>query len=139
MFCGACCVLGTCTVGHCQECRAAPYAHGPSEEQAAALFPPSGVTHVSTKTRLLTLHVGVRAGGVIVSFFEWVQNQQTFRWEEEEVSQSSYSILLTFSSHLGLIRCLTLIAKSQCLASHPSTFTEILESFIRPSCCQKTV
>jgi len=28
-----------------------------------------------------------RAGGVIVSFFEWVQNQQTFRWEEEEVNR----------------------------------------------------
>lgn len=27
------------------------------------------------------------AGGVIVSFFEWVQNQQTFRWEEEEVNR----------------------------------------------------
>lgn len=27
------------------------------------------------------------AGGVIVSYFEWVQNIQEFRWEEEEVNQ----------------------------------------------------
>ncbi len=33
------------------------------------------------------MHVALGAGGVIVSFFEWVQNQQTFRWEEEEVNR----------------------------------------------------
>jgi glutamate dehydrogenase (NAD(P)+) len=27
------------------------------------------------------------AGGVTVSFFEWVQNLQNFRWEEDEVNK----------------------------------------------------
>jgi len=29
----------------------------------------------------------VHAGGVTVSFFEWVQNLQNFRWEEDEVNK----------------------------------------------------
>jgi glutamate dehydrogenase (NAD(P)+) len=31
--------------------------------------------------------VMANAGGVVVSYFEWVQNLQHFRWEEDEVNE----------------------------------------------------
>ena len=31
------------------------------------------------------------AGGVIVSYFEWVQNREGFYWDEEEVNSRLYS------------------------------------------------
>ena len=37
----------------------------------------------------------VNAGGVIVSYFEWTQNLQEFRWEEDRVNQELRKILLT--------------------------------------------
>ena len=33
------------------------------------------------------------AGGVIVSYFEWVQNLQHFRWDEDEVNQRLEKII----------------------------------------------
>jgi glutamate dehydrogenase (NAD(P)+) len=33
------------------------------------------------------------SGGVIVSYFEWVQNMQHFRWDEDEVNQRLEKII----------------------------------------------
>jgi glutamate dehydrogenase (NAD(P)+) len=52
-------------------------ANGPVDPDAAALFDEQGVTVVPD---LLA-----NAGGVIVSFFEWVQNMQHFAWDLETV------------------------------------------------------
>jgi glutamate dehydrogenase (NAD(P)+) len=33
------------------------------------------------------------AGGVVVSYFEWVQNLQHFRWDEDEVNEKLGTIM----------------------------------------------
>ena len=40
------------------------------------------------------------AGGVTVSFFEWVQNLQNFRWEEDEVNKRLDRYIATFPRHV---------------------------------------
>ena len=35
------------------------------------------------------------AGGVVVSYFEWVQNLQSLMWEEAEVNQRMKKLLIT--------------------------------------------
>jgi glutamate dehydrogenase len=53
-----------------------------------------GATEILTERGILIApDVLANAGGVIVSYFEWVQNKQGFYWTEEEVNQRLEDIL----------------------------------------------
>jgi glutamate dehydrogenase (NAD(P)+) len=54
-------------------------ANGPTLPDADEIFRKRDVTVVPD--------IYANAGGVTVSYFEWVQNLQSFRWEEDEVNQ----------------------------------------------------
>jgi glutamate dehydrogenase (NAD(P)+) len=53
-------------------------ANGPTEPEADEIFERRGVVVVPD--------IYANAGGVTVSYFEWVQNLQNFRWEEDDVN-----------------------------------------------------
>jgi glutamate dehydrogenase (NAD(P)+) len=48
---------------------------------------------LSQKGVFIVPDVLANAGGVVVSYFEWVQNLQHFRWGEEEVNEKLASIM----------------------------------------------
>src|SRR3712207_934264 len=48
---------------------------------------------LSDKDVLIVPDVMANAGGVVVSYFEWVQNLQHFRWEEDEVNERLSKIM----------------------------------------------
>ena len=53
-------------------------ANGPTTAEADAVLEEKGITVVPD--------ILANSGGVIVSYFEWVQNLQNYYWSEEEVN-----------------------------------------------------
>lgn len=54
-------------------------ANGPTTPEGDAILRDRGV--------VVLPDIYTNAGGVTVSFFEWVQNLQNFKWEEEDVNR----------------------------------------------------
>ncbi len=61
-------------------------ANGPTTSDADAILEKQGVTVVPD--------ILVNAGGVVVSYFEWIQNIQSLTWDEEEVNRTLEKIMI---------------------------------------------
>jgi glutamate dehydrogenase (NAD(P)+) len=61
-------------------------ANGPTTSDADAVLEKQGVTVVPD--------ILVNAGGVVVSYFEWIQNIQSLTWDEEEVNRTLEKIMI---------------------------------------------
>jgi glutamate dehydrogenase (NAD(P)+) len=60
-------------------------ANGPSTPEADAVFADKGIVVVPD--------ILANAGGVVVSYFEWVQDLQFYFWEEEEVNERLHRVI----------------------------------------------
>ncbi|HEY9715586.1 MAG TPA: Glu/Leu/Phe/Val dehydrogenase dimerization domain-containing protein, partial [Chroococcales cyanobacterium] len=68
-------------------------ANGPTLPEADEQFIKEG--------RVVIPDIFANSGGVIVSYFEWVQNIQQFRWKEERVNLELYSMMADSYNEIG--------------------------------------
>jgi glutamate dehydrogenase (NAD(P)+) len=71
-------------------------ANHPTDPEADAVFAANGVTVVPD--------IFANAGGVTVSYFEWVQNVQEFRWDEDRVNAELRKVMQKAYADLTAIR-----------------------------------
>jgi glutamate dehydrogenase (NAD(P)+) len=70
-------------------------ANGPATEEADAILDERGIYVVPD--------ILANAGGVIVSYFEWVQDLQSFFWEETEVNERLHRIITSAFHHVAAV------------------------------------
>ena len=67
-------------------------ANHPCDPEADEIFAQRGV--------VVLPDIYANAGGVTVSYFEWVQNLQRFRWEEQQVNRELKAVMASAYEHL---------------------------------------
>ncbi len=67
-------------------------ANGPTSVEADAILAERGI--------FVMPDILANAGGVVVSYFEWVQNLQSLMWDEAEVNQRMKKLLITALSNI---------------------------------------
>ena len=65
-------------------------ANGPTSPDADTIFADKGITVIPD--------ILANAGGVVVSYLEWVQNLQAFSWSSAEVDRKLVALMRTASS-----------------------------------------
>ena len=61
-------------------------ANGPTSVEADTIL--------EKKNKIVVPDILANAGGVVVSYFEWVQNIQSLMWDEEEVNRALEKIMI---------------------------------------------
>ncbi len=75
-------------------------ANGPTTPEADHIFRDKGI--------FLVPDILANAGGVTVSYFEWVQNRQAFFWSEDEINQRLQDVMVnSFAAVLNLAKAHT--------------------------------